>query len=252
MRSPRIAACLLVLVSCRAAVAQKPADTARALIEQAVAAHGGEERLARDRADKVKFKGTLYVPDGPAAFVAETTVQLPAQYKSVMELTDRTGQKHTLIHILNGDKVTVQVDGKAEKVNDAVLAEMREMQQLDRAIRLVPLLRDRTFDMAPVEDVKVNDRPASGVRVTARGGKGELRLYFDKELGLLVKVENLLDDGAGKKLRQERYFGDFKDIAGYKRPMKVIAFRDGKKVMEAEMVDVKSFEKIDDREFQKP
>jgi hypothetical protein len=244
----RNAVLALVLLVPGAAPAQ---DAARAVIEQAIRAHGGEERLARNRADRVKLKGLLFVPPrGTAPFVAETVVQLPSQFKSVMELTS-DGQKHTLVHLINGDKVTVAVDGKVDKADPAVLAEMRETALLDRAVRLVPLLRDRGYELTVTEDVKVNDRPAAGVRVTARGGK-EVRLYFDKELALLVKTEHVLTDGSGKEVRQEQYYGDFKDVAGHKRPFKVVAYRDGRKVMEAEVVDVKYYEKIDDAEFTKP
>ena len=73
-----------------------------------------------------------------------------------------------------------------------------------------------------IEDITVNDRPAAGVRITGRGRK-EMRLYFDKEHGLLVRAENRIDDGKGKEVRQHFFFGDFKEIGGYKRPTKVAA-----------------------------
>jgi hypothetical protein len=250
MRSWRIAIPALILLPPAPALAQP--DAARAIIEQAIKAHGGEERLARNRADKVKLEGTLYSPGGTAPFVAETTVQLPAQFKTTLEVRTPDGKTHTLVHLVNGDKVTVLVDGRVDKQPDpAALAELRDIRLLDRAIRLVPLLRERGYDLAVTDDVKVNDRPAAGVRVTMRGRK-EMRLYFDRELGLLVKTEHVLGDGSGKEVREERYFGDFKDVAGHKRPFKVIAFRDGKKLMEARVVDVKYFDKLDDSEFTRP
>jgi hypothetical protein len=252
MRSWKIVALSLVLLPPGAGRAQDAAqDAARAVIEQAIKAHGGEERLSRHRADRVKFKGNLFVNEKvPAPFVAELTVQLPSQFKMVME-TNPGGDKHTIVQILNGDKVTTMVDGKVEKTDPAALAELRDMQESDRAVRLVPLLHDRTYELALLEDTKVNDRPAATVRVLGRGRK-EFRLYFDRELGLLVKFEHLLDDGSGKQVRHERYFGDFKDVGGYKRPFKVIAFRDQRKLMEADILDVKYYDKIDDSEFTKP
>jgi hypothetical protein len=252
MRSPRIAAWAAGLLVAWAAPAGAQ-DAARAIVEQAVKAHGGEERLARARADKVKYRGTLFVPGAlPVPFVAETTVQLPSQYKTVMEVTPAKGDKHTFVHLVNGDKITLLVDGQPPRQTDpAALAELRDTMQLDRAARLVPLLQDRSYELGVLDEIKVNDRPAVGVRVAGRGRK-ELRLYFDKELGLLVKTEHLLDDGNGKRVRLERYFGDFKDIGGYKRPLKVLALHDGKKVLEAEVFDVKYFDKIDDREFTPP
>jgi hypothetical protein len=248
MRSWRIALLSLILLLPGAAAAQQ--DAARAVIEQAIKAHGGEERLARNRADKVKLEGMLFAARGATPFAAETTVQLPSQFKSVLELT-AAGEKHTVVHLINGDKVTVMVNGKVEKADTAALAELRDLALLDRAVRLVPLLRDRGYDLALLEAVKVNDRPAVGVCVTMRGRK-ELRLYFDKELGLLVKAEHVLGDGSGKEVREERYFGDFRDVAGHKRPFQITAFRDGKKLLEAKVVDVKYYDKLDDSEFARP
>jgi hypothetical protein len=248
MRSWRIAALALVLLLPGAGRAQ---DAARAIIERAIKAHGGEERLSRNRADKVKFKGNLFVREKePDPFEAEVTVQLPSQFKMVLETNPR-GDKHTIVQILNGDKVTMMLDGKGEKPDPAALAELRDMQEIDRAVRLVPLLHDRTYELALLPDVKVNDRPAAAVGVRGRGHK-EFVLYFDRELGLLVKFEHKLDDGNGKQVRHERYFGDFKDVGGYKRPFKVIAFREGRKVMEADILDVKSYDKLDDSVFTKP
>jgi hypothetical protein len=235
-------------------------ETPRTTIERAIKAHGGAERLSLVRADKVKVKGTLIAAGKVAPFTAVTTVQLPAQYKSVIELTVE-GRKRTLVHLLNGDRALVTIDGKPEKLEPAALAELRETFQLDQAVRLVPLLSDRNFNLAPLGEDKVNGRPVVGVKVTSRGRK-ELRMYFDKETGLLVKTEHSLDapgerqqptPGTPKKeLRQEEYYSDFKDIEGFRRPTKMVVLRDGRKLMEAELVEVKYFSKIDDADFEKP
>jgi hypothetical protein len=172
--------------------------------------------------------------------------------KSTIEIRDREGRTQTLVNLVNAGKMMVFVNGKREsKIDAAAQREMAAKMQLQRAYRLVPLLRDRGFDLAPLGEIKVNDRPALGVRVTARG-KPELRLFFDKELGLLVKTESFLDDGAGKLVRHEEYLGDYKDFNGCKRFYKIAAYKEGKKVMEAEVVDVKYFEHIDSGEFSKP
>jgi hypothetical protein len=248
MRSCKFAVVVLALLSPGMGRAQ---DAARDVIAQAIQAHGGEERLARNRADKVKFKGTLFVQEKAGVpFVADLTVQMPSQFKMVME-TNPGGDRHTIVQVLNGDKVTVLVDGKTEKPAPTALAELRDMAEGDRVVRLVPLLRDRTYELARVDDAKVNDRPAAVVRVTGRGHK-EFVLYFDNETALLVKIEHKLDDGSGKQVLHERYFGDFREVGGYKRPFKVIALRNGRKLMEAAVADVKYYDKLPDSEFTKP
>ena len=225
-------------------------DAARELIERAVKAHGGAEALARSRAEKVKFKGNIVLRGHNVPFLAETTVQLPAQYKYLIEMNDGT-DKTTILHIINGNNVYVAINGQPQKLDAASQSEIRNGMELQRAQRLLPLLEDKSYQLALLDEVKVNDRPAAGVRVTGRGRR-EMRLYFDKEFGLLVRAEILLDDGKGKQVRQHYFFGNFKDMGGYKRYTKVKADRDGKTVMEAELLDAKTFDKIDETEFAKP
>ena len=225
-------------------------DEARALVERAVKAHGGAEALGRIRADKVKLKGTLILRGQTTPFVAEITTQLPSKKKDIIE-TNNGGDKHTIRHIINGNKVYITVDGRAIPADPAQLAEIRSGLELERAKRLLPLLNDKSYQLAVLEEIKVNDRPAVGVGVTGRGRK-EMRLYFDKEYGLLVRAENRLGDGKSKEVRQHFFFGDFKEIGGYKRPTKIRAYRDGREIMEAELLDAKVLEKVDDTEFAKP
>jgi hypothetical protein len=243
---PAWAAGLLLALAAPAPAREEP----RAVVERAVAAHGGQDRLARVRADKVKVRGKFFVGGRETEFTAETTVQLPAQFKNVMHFT-ADGKEHTLVQVLNGDDGFVTLDGQPQKLPPAALAEMRETMQVDRAVRLVPLLSDPAFTLAALGEAKAGDRPAVGVKVTARGRK-ELRLYFDKETALLVKTEHVLDDGQGKEVRQEEFYGDFRDLGGYRRPVRVTAFRDGKKIMEAELTDAKYLDRVDEAEFAKP
>jgi hypothetical protein len=237
-----------LLVCTRATPAQQ--DEARALVEKAIKAHGGSEALGRIHADRVKFKGSLVLPGHTAPFLAETTTQLPSKYKYIIEINN-DGDKHTIVHVVNGDKIYITLDGRSHQADLAQVAEIRSGLELERAKRLLPLLEDKSYQLAVLEELKVNERPAVGIRITGRGRK-EMRLYFDKEYGLLIRAENRLDDGKGKEIRQHFFFGEFKDIGGYKRPTKLRAYRDGRQIMEAELLDAKVLDKVDETEFAKP
>jgi hypothetical protein len=225
-------------------------ETPRAVIERAVKAHGGQERLAKIRADRVKIKGTLLVGAKEQPFTGETLVQLPSQFKTMLQLT-LDGRKLSLVQVLNGTEAWVTIDGQPQKVPESALAEMRDTLNLDRAVRLVPLLTDKSYELSALDASKVNDRPAVGIKV-ARKGQTDLRLFFDKDSGLLVKTEHQLTDGQGKQVRQEVFYSDFKDIGGYKRPVKLTVFREGKKFMTAELLEAKYLDKVDASEFAKP
>lgn len=243
---------VLLMGSAGSAGAQddKTRGEARTLIERAVRAHGGAEVLRRIRAEKIKFKGTIVTQGHTRPILVEITLELPSKYKSVIEMNP-TGDKHTIVHVVNRDKVYIAVDGRDIPVDAAQLAEIRNGLELERAKRLVPLLDDRSYQLAVADEIKVNERPAVGVRITGRGRK-EMRLYFDKQYGLLVRAENRIDDGKGKEIRQQFFFGEFKDIGGYKRATKMRTFRDGKEIMTAEMLDAKILDKVDETEFAKP
>lgn len=255
MRTGILATGAVVLLVCFAGAApaqdEKARDEARAIVERAIQAHGGAEALTRIRAEKIKFKGKLVVVGGHTVpILVEKTLQLPFKYKSIIEM-GQGNDKHTIIHVVNRDKTYVTVDGRALPDDPAQRAEIRSGLELERANHLVPLLEDKSYQLVVAEEIKVNERPAVGVRITGRGRK-EMRLYFDKEFGLLVRAENRIDDGKGKEIRQHFFFGDYKEIGGYKRPTKMRTYRDGKQVMEADLLDAKVLDKVDETEFAKP
>ena len=247
MRKLLLAIC--AAVSLGASAPAPPDDEARAVIERAVKAHGGFERLSRLRADRVTAQGVLIVNDHETPFQTETTVQLPNQFRNVIRL--QGDHKTVFVNILNGDKMYFTLDGQPEKVSDTLAAELRETMQLNQAVRLVPLLTDKSCTLEALGEVKVDDQPAVGVKATSKGRR-ELRLFFDRETGLLIKTEHAIDDGAGKEVVQEEMYSDFQDVEGYRRPMKMAVYRNGKKIMEAEVTDVKYLDKVDASEFAKP
>ena len=226
-----------------------PADEAQAIIERAIKAHGGLERLNRVHADRVANKGVLIVNGRETPFLAETTVQMPSQFRNVIHL--QGDRKTVFVQILNGDKIYFTIDGQPQKVDENLSAEVHETMQLNQAVRLVPLVMDKAYVLEPLGEVTIDGQAAVGVKATAKGRR-EVRLFFNKETGLLVKTEHSIDDGVGKEIQQEEYYTNFEDVQGYRRPMKLSAYRGGKKVMEAEVIEVKYLDKVDDAEFAKP
>jgi hypothetical protein len=245
MRS--ITAFAFILALTPAAPAQ---GTATAMIERAIIAHGGQQRLSSVRADKVKFKGTLHLGSSSVPFIDESTIQAPEQFKSVVRINEGT-RTRTIVHILDGPKATITVDDQPQVVPGSLVAQMRQTLQLDQAMKLVPLLLDPAFHIEHTGEYQYNGRVVVGVRVTGRGQR-DLRLYFDRETALLVKSDFLLDGPGGKDVRQEAFYSEYRDVGGYLRPGRVIVFRDGKKVMESELVEARHFDHIDPREFQGP
>jgi hypothetical protein len=210
--------------------------TARAVIERAVAAHGGLEKLSRARHDRARMRGVIYVGKSSVPFTSEVTVELPKKYKSVVTLREGEGVTRKVTHELDGDKITITVDGKEQEVQGTHTNQLRQTLELERVMRLAPLLEGKTYAMSYLGEYKLNALTVVGVEVRG-GGQRELRMYFDKRTWLLTKTEQRLDGENGKEVVQEAYYRDHRDAGGYRRPGRAAAYRDGKKVMEAELID---------------
>jgi hypothetical protein len=118
---------------------------------------------------------------------------------------------------------------------------------------LLPLLTDKEFKLTTAGEKDVNGKKAAVVTVT-RDKKPTVTLYFDKTSGLLVKSESKVKDEfqGWKEVTDEVYYEDYKDVGGRKFFGKMKVVRDGKTMIESEISDQKTAEKLDAKLFEKP
>ena len=239
------AICVLLIIGGRA-----PAqDEVRAIIEKAIKAHGGEEKIAKTKAMLVKNKGTIEL-SGSLAFTQEVTMLHPDKFKEVLHL-EIQGKQITVTTVFNGTKAWLNVNGQRMELEGKLLVEIKEAAYLARLTRLV-FLRDKTVELSALGEVKVNGRPALGVKVTTKGHR-DLDLFFDKETSLLAKVSRrMVDPMTEQELTEERIITEYQEVEGQKAAKKVVVNRDGKKFLEAEVLEVKYPTTIDENEFGKP
>jgi hypothetical protein len=227
-------------------------DRARAILEKAIQAQGGEAKVAKLRTMRIKVEGTTdLVPGQPnLPFPLEDTWQMPGRYKtsSTFQLQ---GKKFTQTQAIDGDKGWIQTDGQVQEMPKEAVAEMKEQKYAEDLDRL-GFLGEKGMELSVLEEIEVEGKPAVGVLVKARGHR-DVKLYFDKASGLLVKREQrVLDPSSGKEVRQEVIFGDYQEKDGLKHYQKIVALRDGKKVIDARVTEVEFFEKLDAKVFAKP
>ena len=99
---------------------------------------------------------------------------------------------------------------------------------------------------------KVKDKPAIGVLIS-REGKKDLNIFFDKQTGLIVKIEmRKLDLMTNQEVTEERFITEYQEVGGNKVAKKAEVVRDGKALLELEIIEIMSVEKIDESEFVKP
>jgi hypothetical protein len=221
----------------------------QAVVEKAIKAHGGLDKLSKVKAAQSKMQGTIHLLGG-IKFTGETFYQEPNQFKTVLDM-EIMGMNINQTVGMNGDKIWIQVMGKDIELDDKIKAGMKEEIESERLVGLV-MLKKKDYELSALGEAKVGDRDAVGVRVSAKGKK-DVNLFFDKETGMLVKMENrAVDPMSGEEVTQERILSEYKDMDGMKRPSKILINRDGKKFLEAEITEVKAVDKFDDSVFAKP
>lgn len=245
----------LLLMSCLALflglVAEAPAQDAavQAIIEKAIKAHG-EKFISKPV--MAKTKGSLDILGG-LNFTQEVTAQLPNQYKEVMEL-EVNGQKVTVKTVFDGEQGWLNVNGQEQKLDDKILTELKEAGNLMRLSRLSTLLsnKDKAFELSPLGEMKADSKTIVGIKVATKGFR-DVSLYFDKDTGLMYKSERrVVDPMTQMELTEERVIQEYQEQDGSKYPKKVLVNRDGKKFMEAEVIELKYLDKLDNSEFGKP
>jgi hypothetical protein len=223
-------------------------ESAEAIIDKAIQAQGGLEKLTKFKAMQARSKGTMDIMGQTVPFTAEGFAQLPNQFKSVIELS-AGGMKIALVQLMNKDKMEITVNGMAQPLNDKMRDEMKEQVYAELVTSLIQL-KDKGYTFSALGESKVNDRPVVGVKVSSKGHR-DISLYFDKADGLLVKSAHPgTDPMSGQEFTQETIHSDYKEFNGIKRPTKEIVSRDGKKTAEVEVTDYKNLEKLDDKVFE--
>jgi hypothetical protein len=186
---------------------------ARAIVEKAVAAQGGAEKLSLSLAVQTKIKGTVAAPAPiPADIVVEgdlfTQPKGPVKFSLQVETL---GQKIQITQVMNGDRGWKSMNGAVSDLDAAELEEARRSSHADRVASLLPLLTDKGFTLTALGESKVNNQPALGVKVEMKG-QPEVRLFFDKGSGLLVKAEHQGKEAAtGKEVLLEEYYSDYRE-----------------------------------------
>jgi hypothetical protein len=226
------------------------AADARALVEKAVKAQGGQEKLEKFAAHTSKFKGTFHGMGQAIPMTGEISSQGADRFKMEAEV-EAGGMKFRFVSVLAGDKGWVRVGDATTEMDKDQLAEAEEQAYAGWVGTLAPL-KDKEFTLAAIGEAKVNDKPALGVKVS-RKGRRDVDLYFDKETGLLVKTETRVkDEGSGQEVTEENYPGEYKEVQGTKQPTKFTVKRDGKLWVEGEATEQQLAEKLDDGVFAKP
>jgi hypothetical protein len=224
---------------------------AREVVEKAIVAHGGETNLAKLKSVRIKVEGEAELAPGQPAvsIVVEDVWQMPDRYKTTSRTT-LGGQPFTQTLCINETGGWAQINGQVQALPEAGLKEIKEQKWAEDMDRLLPL-RDKSLKLTQIEDSMLDSRPVVGIKVEAPEHR-PVRLYFDKETGLLVKREQEVLGNDGAMTNQSVVFADFVAKDGFKHWSKISAYRNGKKFISATVKELEIGKRIDEGEFVQP
>jgi hypothetical protein len=236
----------------------RSADDPMTIVDKAIKANGGEEGLSNFKAEQWKTKGAMHMLGMKIPYTGDFYFQSPNLFR--FDLIVEIGNQQMTI--------TAGTDGKIswEKMNpqpgDGDKGMVRDMEKKKAGAFLHNLytmslshllpLKNKEVTLALADEIKIDDKPAVGVKVSNKG-HADVTLWFDKATGLLVKSQTQIwDEFSDKEVSQEVFMIDYQKKDGRQLFNKLVIKRDGKTLMEEEMSDQKALEKHDPSLFAKP
>jgi hypothetical protein len=225
-------------------------EIAKAALDKAIKALGGEEKLAKVEAFTWRSKGKLIINGNDNNFSSHVTVQGFDQYRSEFE-GEFNGHIVKRVMVLKGDKGW-RKDGNelAELSKDQVANEKRFIYLMVVPTTLVAL-KGKTFEIGTASEEKVGEKQALAVKAKGPDGK-EFTIYFDKDAGVPIKLLTKMTGNMGEELTIETSFANYKDFDGIQKATRIESNRDGQKFLDAELTEFKIVDKLDASTFDQP
>lgn len=218
------------------------ADDPTALVEKAVKAMGGQEKLAGHHAAHVKAKGTFHMDGEAHPITTEVTAQGLDHHRVEWE-GEFDGKMVKGFTLVSGIKGWRKIDDETMELDDDALKGEKQDIYLQLVAANPTLLHHKGFKITKSEKDAV----------TAMGPDGkEFTLHFDKATGLPSKVVATVRGFTGEAAKQETTYSDYKDFGGIKKATKIVTKRDGEPYLAQELTEYKALDKVDPKTFEEP
>lgn len=229
---------------------------ARTIIDRAIKAHGGSDKLSQFKAVSAKWAGkrkieNMFYWDA----VYGLTYEMPDKVRFDIEVENPNGNKFSFSRVVSGKKGWQgSVRGTRDLKEDDVTQIVDEVYAHWLA-STVPL-KDKAFEFSLAGDSTVDGKEAVGVRVSSKS-RPDVVLYFDKKTGLAIKSERRAKDpGTNQEYTAESIYRDHQAFQGVMFPTKRIDRRDGMDLEENsglfELSEYQPHDKLDEKSLARP
>jgi hypothetical protein len=235
-----LAASFLAAGVSRAQVAGESEDAAgaRAIIDKAVKAHGGADKLSRFKAVSAKWIGKHRIEnehygDAVRYVTYEMAInEMPVKIRFDFEVENPKGSNFTFARVVNGKKGWQGSDRRNRELNEAEVTHIVDEIYAHWLASVAPLrdlaaLKDKGFKFSVFGNVPADGKDAVGVLVLCKG-RPDVILFFDKATGLAIKSERRAKDPAtNREYTAESIYRDHKPFQGVMWPTNRLDRRDG-------------------------
>jgi hypothetical protein len=234
-----------------AAAAPAPSDEARAVLEKALKAQGGADKLSKFGAVTFKGKGSVKEGDQEVSFTMDGAAQGFDRLRLDVEASF-SGRTERALIVINKNKGWARARDKTEDAPPQVLEVLTiDIYALALATRPAQML-DKEFTLSHLGELKLDGRTTVGLRVGHKD-RPDVEMYSDKETGLLarIKFQGKAFEG-GQEAPHAFAFSDYKETDGVKQFTKVAFEYQDKQLFTLELSEFKGEAKLDDSLFEKP
>jgi hypothetical protein len=219
---------------------------ANSILDKAIKALGGADKLAAAKSLLWKSKGTITLEGEDRDMNSTVTVQGLDHFRREFGNDQFSG-----VVVLAGDKGWRRFgDNQMDLDGDALANEKRNVYLQVAPITLVPL-KGNGFKCESSGEEKVGDKTALVLKITAADGK-DFTLAFDKESGMPIRLVAKVIGFQGQEFTAETTYADYKDFGGIKKATKIEIKRDGEKFQSMEITEFKVLDKADPETFTEP
>ncbi len=223
---------------------------AMAIVDKAIKAAGGEEKLSKAKVLTWKTKGKMTVNGEDNEISSQMTADGLGHFHQEFD-GEFGGNKIQGVFVLAGDKGWRKFGDMSVELDKNGVANQKRVVYLQVVPITLVQLKTKDFKIETADEDKVGGKSAIGIKATGPDGK-DFKLYFDKDSGLPVKLVAKVAGFQGNEVTQESTFGNYKEIDGIKKATKIDSKRDGQKFQDFEVTEFKVLEKADPKLFVEP
>jgi outer membrane lipoprotein-sorting protein len=224
---------VLLIAALLSVMAARQTADATAILDKAITALGGAEKLEKIKVVSWKAKGTITFQDNANPFTSSLTVQGLDRAKQEFD-GEFGGNPIHGVSVLAGDKGW-RVFGDMKMPIDNIPSEKRNVYLNVIPVTLVQL-KGTDFKLEALSEEKIADKAVTVLKVTPPDKK-DFKLYFDKESGLPVRLVAKVLGFQGEECTQETNFSEYKEMAGIKKATKISSKRDGEKFIDNQITE---------------